>query len=120
MLYTLLGILWIVIGFLWMVRPQHLRSRLQRKMTRRVRWIIFGFLLTFGCIMIGSVIRAPGLLMKVVGVVGLVITAKAILLVTSKASRKILDWWTAKPLRYFRIWGAVVFITGVLLVLGTR
>ena len=117
MLYKIPGIIWVVIGFLWLIKPQYLRSRLQRKMTRRVKWIIFGFLLTFGFIMIGSVLRAPGIPMKVVGIIGLIVTIRAIILIASKASGKIIDWWTAKPLIYFRVWGSVVLITGLMFVL---
>ena len=99
---------------LWMIKPDHLRNRLQRRMTRRVKWIVFGFLLAFVFVMIGSVARASGAGLKIAGIMGIVITARVIVLITSKASQKIIGWWTAKPLIFFRIWGLVVFATGLM------
>ncbi|MEE8359832.1 MAG: hypothetical protein V3S04_02770 [Candidatus Omnitrophota bacterium] len=114
MFYKMLGIIWVILGMLWMIKPDYLRSRLQRKMTRRVKWIVFGFLLTFCFMMIGSIVKAPGAGVKIAGIIGIVITARAIILITSKASQKIIGWWTAKPLVFFRIWGLVVFATGLM------
>lgn len=113
MLYKILGMAWIAIGLLWLIQPQRLRGRLQRKMTLRMKWIVFGFLLTFGFAMLGSVLRADGLGIKIAGIIGMAITVKAILLITSKTSQKVISWWVAKPLIFFRIWGLLVLLAGL-------
>jgi multisubunit Na+/H+ antiporter MnhB subunit len=117
MFYKIFGVIWVVLGLIWMIRPDHLRNRLQKKMTRRVKWIVFVFLLVFCFMMIGSVLKAPGIGIKIAGIIGIVITIKAILFITSKASHKIIDWWRAKPPLFFRIWGLGVFLTGLIFIL---
>ena len=42
MFAKLFGLLWIVLGILWLIKPEMLRSRLKKKMTRKVMWLILG------------------------------------------------------------------------------
>ena len=115
MLSRILGIIWILLGALWIIKPQILRDRMKKKMTRKLRWIVFIFIMAFGFSLIGGVIRAEGFLLKIVGIIGLIIVIKGALLATSKTSEKILSWWQSKPILFFRIWGFFVLIMGVAL-----
>ncbi len=115
MLAKILGIIWIVLGLLWIARPRILKNRLQKKMDRKLRRVVFGFVLVFGFLMIGSVITAEGLLPKIIGLIGIIITIKAILLFTSKASEKIINWLAGKPLIFFRIWAVFILAIGLAL-----
>ena len=116
MLAKILGAIWIVMGLVWMLKPEILKNRLKRKMGRKLRWLIYGFIFMFGLLIIGSVIRAQGLLPKIVGIIGVFIIVKAILLFTSRASEKILGWWSEKPAIFFRIWALFIFVTGLMLI----
>ena len=78
-------------------------------MSRKVRWTVYGFLLVFGFLMMGSVFKAPGLVPKIVGIIGIIITIKVILMITSKTSEKIFGWLAKKPLIIFRIWALFIF-----------
>ena len=113
MIAKIVGTFWIIFGALWIAKPQILQNRLKRKMTRRMRRIVFGFVIVFGFMLAGSVLKAPGNLHKIVGIIGLIITIRAIMLFTSKTSEKVLEWWADKPLMVFRIWGAVVLLLGL-------
>ena len=113
MIAKIVGTFWIFFGALWIAKPQILQNRLKRKMTRRMRRIVFGFVIVFGFMLAGSVLKAPGNLNKIVGIIGLIIMIRAIMLFTSKTSEKVLEWWADKPLMVFRIWGAVVLLLGL-------
>lgn len=115
MLAKILGFIWIALGLLWAAKPAILKNRLQRKMGRRMRRVVFGFLLVFSFLLIGSVIKAPGILAKIVAIIGMVFAIKVIMLITSKVSDKTFEWWGERPLVYFRIWGLFVLATGLLL-----
>lgn len=115
MLAKILGIIWIILGVWWLLKPDALKRRLQRKMSRRVRWTVFGFLFIFGIMMTGSVFKTPGVLPKVIGIIGLIIAIRAIVFITSKASEKILSWWGERPIIVFRVWGLLVLGMGVML-----
>jgi hypothetical protein len=64
---------------------------------------------------LGLFLKTPGILAKIVGVIGMVIAIRGIMLLTSKTSEKVFEWWGERPLVFFRVWGVVVFATGVML-----
>ena len=70
MLSKILGVIWIILGLWWVVKPEALKNRLKRKMSRKVRWMVFIFVIIFACSMIGSVLKVSGLLPKIVGIIG--------------------------------------------------
>ncbi len=54
--------------------------------------------------------KTPGMLAKLIGIVGLVLAIKVIMLITSKTSERLFEWWGTRPLMFFRI-VALVFLT---------
>ena len=112
----ILGIIWVALGILWSAKPQLLRNRLMKKMNRKMRWAVYGFILMFIFLLIGSIIKAQGLLPKIVGLIGTVVVVKGILLIISKTSEKMSGWWAKRPLIFFRIWGLIILIAGILLI----
>lgn len=109
MLKTILGIIWIALGLWWVVRPEALKARLKRKMNRRIRFMVFFFAIMLGLVVAGSVLNVQGMIAKVIGIAGLVIAIKAIMVLTSRSAEKVLSWWGNRPVMFFRIW-AVIFI----------
>ncbi len=117
MIAKIFGIIWILLGILWIFKPQMLRNRFKKKMSRKGRRIFFFFILMASFVMVGSVIKAPRMTAKIVGVIGMFVAIKAIMVLTSRTSEKVLSWWAERPLGIFRAWAVVIFITGVLLML---
>ncbi|MGB2706219.1 MAG: hypothetical protein WBC74_05145 [Candidatus Omnitrophota bacterium] len=118
MLSKALGIISIITGLWWLIRPEALQNRLKRKMNRKLKFTVYMFIIIFGFLLIGSVLGARGILPKVVGIIGMVITIKGILLITSKTSEKISDWLAGKPLQFFRIWALAILAIGIMLILA--
>jgi hypothetical protein len=118
MLAKILGILTILIGLLWLVKPEILKNRLKKKMGRKLKFTVYGFVIVFGFLVAGSVFRAPGLLPKILAIIGLFIAIKGILLITSRASDKMIEWIAAKPLGVFRVWAVFVVGTGIMLLVS--
>ena len=117
MIAKILGTIWIILGLLWLIRPAMLRRRLIRKMTRKMKWVIYGFILILMFSLLGVVIKAQGLFLKIAGLIGIFFVVKVIFTITSKASEKVSGFWTNKPLSFFRIWALVMLISGILLIL---
>ena len=117
MIANIIGIIWVVLGLLWTIKPKMLRNRLIKKMNRKMRWTIFGviFMLVFS--LLGAVIKSQGLWGKIAGLIGIFILIRVILFFTSQASKKVSDFWSKKPILYFRIWGIVALVSGILLIL---
>ncbi len=116
MLTNIIGILWIIAGLIGVIWPLRVKKKLARKVTRRMRRVVFGFIIVFGFSLIISVFKTQGMISKIIGVVGLVLAIKGIMLLTSKASEKMLGWWSERPVIVFRIQGIVVLVIGVALV----
>jgi len=115
MLAKIIGTLWIILGLLWSIKPHILKNRLKRKMARKIKWIILAFVLVFGFTLLGSIITAQEIFLKVIGLIGLIIVIKGIFLLSTKTSDKIIEWMEGKPLIAFRIWGLFILGMGVML-----
>ncbi|MBU1084619.1 MAG: hypothetical protein ABIG55_01080 [Candidatus Omnitrophota bacterium] len=117
MLSKILGAVWITLGTFWVIKPEKLKARFGRKMSKKVKRIVYGFVLLFSFLMIGSVMKVPGVLAKALGAVGMIIAIKAIMLITAKTSENISGWWADKPLIVFRIWAGCLIIMGIMLMM---
>ena len=115
MLSTIIGVLWIILGLFWLFRPEALKNRLKRKMNRRMKLTVYIFVLVFGVLLIGSVFKVRGILPKVIGIIGMLITIKVITLITSKTSEKFLEWWEGRPIVFFRVWALCMLAIGTAL-----
>jgi len=111
MLAKILGTIWILFGAFWVLKPKSLKERLSRKMNKKIHRVVLFFMLIFCFLMVGSVFKAPGFIPKVIGIVGMIIAIKVIMLLTSKTSEKLLAWWGDKPLIFYRI--LAVFIVSI-------
>ncbi len=118
MLADIIGTLWIILGAFWLIKPTSLQKRLKRKINRKIRWIVLGFILIFALSILGAVLKAEGLLLKLAGIIGIIIAIRAVLLLTSKTSGKLLDKLADRPLVYFRIGGLLILIIGIILVVS--
>ena len=118
MLAKIIGAFWTIFGLIWIIKPLSLKARLQKKLNRRIKLIVYIFLLIFGVIIIASVIKAHGWAAKVAGLAGIAITIYAIRLLTSRASGKIIEWLSKRGAYFFRILALVIFCIGIMLVLA--
>ncbi|NQT32142.1 MAG: hypothetical protein HQ594_00540 [Candidatus Omnitrophica bacterium] len=118
MFTKIFGTFWIIIGLFWLVRPEALKNRLRRKMTWKMRWLVFGLVIAVGFLLMGSAMKLHGLFARMIGIIGIILVIRAIIGITSKTSEKVLEWWGERPVYVFRIWALIVFGTGLVLVFG--
>ena len=116
MFYRILGIIWMLAGVMWFIRPEAFRNRLKNKMNRKMRRVVFVFLFVLGIVLAGNIVKVHGILPKIVGLVGMIIAIKAVMLLTSKTSETFFSWWTDKPLSFFRLWSAAMVVVGLMLI----
>ena len=118
MFIKIIGTFWTVFGIFWLIKPASLKTRLEKKMGRKIKFIVYVFVIVFGILMLASVIRAPGWLSKLVGLLGIVITIYIIRLLTNRTSGQILLWLGKKPVPFFRALALAVTIIGIMLMLA--
>ena len=81
-----------------------------------MRRTVFFFSLVFSFMMMGSALKVPGIMSKIVAIVGLLLAIKVIMLITSKTSEKVFDWLGGRSLIFFRAVALFIVTIGVIMV----
>ena len=110
MVAHIIGFFWILMGFLFFLKPQILRNKLEKKSFRKMRKYFLGMALILGCMLIGVSWKAAGIWPKVIMILGIVVIIKGVFFLNAKVAEKLAEWSRRQPLVLFRI-GAVIYIT---------
>ncbi|MFC1698838.1 hypothetical protein ACFL1I_02620 [Candidatus Omnitrophota bacterium] len=120
MLAKILGTLWIILGLLWLIKPEMLKRRLIKKTNRKIKWAVYGFTLMLVFSLLGVVFKAQGAWLKVIGLIGIFALVRIILQFSGRTSQKIAEWGSKQSLLIFRIWALIILITGICLILTAK
>ena len=114
MLTKIIGTIWVVTGFLGVLRPEVFRERLRRKLSGKMRIIVILFLLVLGFMMAGNIFKADGPAALTAGIIGALIVIKVIMAVTNKAGDTIFNFMNGRSVKFFRIWAGIILIFGII------
>jgi len=117
MLVKILGYVWALSGLFWLIWPGCLKWWLMTMTGWKIRRLTFGVMLLVGVMMVGSLFRIPGTLSKILMVVGMLLTIKAVRLITSRAAEGLTEWWAARSMVFFRLWALGVLAVGISMVM---
>jgi len=109
MLAKLLGWFFIVMGTLFILRPQLLKNRILKKSYRTLRKYLFALSVFLGILLVKVSFEYEGLLSRVILVIGVIAILKGFFIIKSKMADKMSEWFSNQRLIVFRI-GAVVHI----------
>lgn len=118
MIAKLFGWFWVVMGILWLIKPEMLRRKLNKKLGRKVRWTLWGVALALALQLTGFAFHSPGLLSGSALVLGLFFLVRAALQVTGKTQQRLTGWASKVPVNALRIWAAAALATGLFLLLS--
>lgn len=110
-----IGVLGLGIGLTMLASPAHMRRGLDKALTRRMLPVISMVRIGIG---IALVLAAPSTrLPAFIWALGLLVILRGVALpmIGFDRSRKLADWWTAKPDRTIRGWSLLVILLGALL-----
>jgi hypothetical protein len=116
----IVGSIFILLGVLFLLYPEALRKRLRRKAVWRLRRWFFAAALFFGALLVSVGWKQPGLLPKVLVLIGVAAILKGLLLLNSKATEKITAWVLSRPILHLRIFAVAEIAMGLLILLGLR
>ncbi len=117
MIATILGWILIIMGVLFLLKPQLLKNRLQKKGLKKLKRYMFFVLVSLGGLFIGVAWGIPGIFGKILMVLGIIGILKGFFILKAKAAEKTIEWLRAQPLILFRI-GACFYITlGIIILL---
>lgn len=115
MLVKILGWFWIGMGILFLLKPELLRKRLQKKSFKKFKKYLFSFLLVLSGLLIAAAWRAEGLLAKVVMIFGIMGIFKAFFFLKAKGAEKFMEWFADKPLILFRFGATFHIVLGTII-----
>ena len=115
MLLKFLGWFWIVSGIIFLFKPDRLRNKLKKQTDRKLRRIFFGLALFFGILLIKAAWGVPGLLAKLLFIAGFLGIIKALFFLKAQAASRLIDWFLAQPVKFYRVWAASLIVFGALL-----
>lgn len=114
------GGIFILVGVLSLFYPEALRRRLRRKAVRKLRRYFFAAAVFFGVLLISAGWKQPGLLPKMLVLIGVAAVLKGLLLLNSRASERVTAWVLARPILHLRVFAAAEIAMGLLVLLGLR
>ena len=115
MLAKLLGWVWIILGVIFLIKPQMLRNRLQKKGIRKIRKYLFAGALALSSMILSIAWNAEGILAKIVFVFGLVGIFKSMFFLKEKTSQKLIEWIAKQPIKFFSVWAIAQICFGMML-----
>lgn len=116
MFYNLAGTVGIFFGLWFLIRPDALKRRLQRKITVRFRWMVMGLLIFIALSMITASFRFTGVAPKVLALFGIILAIRLTVVLFGKGASQFLDWWAGQPIVFFRIAALILLATSVFFV----
>jgi len=115
MFFKSVGILWIVLGIWWIMRPQVIRRRFSKKLRKARRKIIFLMAILVATLFFSAAKYAHGAMGNIFLIAAIIVVAKTVFFLTSKGAEKIIDWWAEKPLWMWRVLAGCFVLIGILL-----
>ena len=115
MLIKLLGWAWIIMGIIFLIKPEMLRNRLQKKSVKKIRKYLFAIVLALSSIILSIAWNTEGILAKIVFAFGVIGIFKSIFLIKVKTSEKLIEWFIKQPVKFFRVFAFAQIVFGIML-----
>lgn len=110
---TILGWFFIVMGLLFLLKPEILKKRLLKKGYKKMRMFLLSLSVLLGVMMITTAAKFQGLVPKMVMVLGVIAILKGFFLLKSKAADKMIEWSNRQPLILCRVGAFVHILIGI-------
>ena len=112
MLAKIFGYIFILAGTLFLLKPQLLKKRLQKKGLKKLRRLMFAIAMAAGVFFISTAITLRGLQVKVFLILGIIAIFKGTFLLRAKVADKFLSWFAVQPLNIFRLAACIYILLG--------
>jgi len=115
MLLKFLGWFWVLSGILFLFNPEFLRHRLKKKSVRKIRRLFFALAVGLGLLLINATLGVPGLLAKILLVMGFIAILKGLFFLKAQAAEGIITWCLEQPIGFYRYWACGLIIFGAVI-----
>jgi uncharacterized protein YjeT (DUF2065 family) len=115
MLAKLLGWLFIIAGILFLLKPQMLRKRFQKKSLKALKKYLFVIVMFLSILFITAALRTSGILSKILLVLGIVGIFKGFFFLKAKIAGRIIEWYGKQSLAFFRFFASLYILSGLII-----
>ncbi len=115
MLNIILGWFLIITGVLFLLKPEGLRKKLQKKSIKYLRKILFLIGIALAGFFVAAGWKSEGLFSKILMVIGIIGILKAFFFLKAKAAGKIVEWFLKQPVVFFRVGATLQIILGIII-----
>ena len=113
MFIKIIAWIWIILGVLFLIKPDFLKKRLQKKGAKKLKKTLFVISLALAITLIVVAFKYQGILPKVLVVLGILGIIKAFLFLKAKSAEKLIEWSAKQPLVLFRVGGGIYLVIGL-------
>lgn len=117
MVMRIFGVLWILSGIYFLLKPKALLKTIQKKGVKKFKKLLFGLGIFLSVTLISFGLKQPGVLSKIILIFGIVGIFKSLFILKAKASEKIINWSLKLPPYIFRLGGVLYIIIGFVLII---
>lgn len=115
MFAKILGIAWVIFGVIFLLKPQMLKNRLQKKGLKKIRKYLFAAALAISSVILSVAWNSQGILAKIVFVFGVIGVFKSMFFLKEKTSQKLIEWLSDRPIKFFKIWAIAQICFGLMI-----
>ncbi|MDP8261493.1 MAG: hypothetical protein P9M01_04035 [Candidatus Kappaea frigidicola] len=112
MINDIVGIFWMLIGLIGIVKPVFIHNFFRKKTGKRQFKLIIVVILLLGSVFFELFFISESILLRVLVVIGFVAVVRGILMLNKKAGEKISNYLSHVPFFYFRLIAIVFFVIG--------
>ena len=120
MIAKIIGWVLVLLGVFFFIKPGFFREKLKKKIYKRARYYLFGIGLALSWYFIGIGIKFHGIIAKLIMVLGIIGTFKAVFFLKGKAYEKLVEFMSSKPDWVFRAIAVGYIGTGLLMIYGLK
>ena len=120
MFVKIFGSFCVLLGIFFFIRPQVLKRRLQKKVFKRAKKIIFAFVFALGVGFICVAWKYKGIIPRIFTILGCVGIFKAFFFLKAKAAEEVIVWFGRQSVSFFRICALGYVGLGLLIFFGLR
>ena len=115
MLANIIGWIFIILGVLFLIKPELLRKKLQKKGVKKLKKNLFFMAIVMSLMLITTSFKMSGVWAKIIAILGIIGVFKAIFLLKAKAAEKMIEWSAKQPVNVFRVGGLAYIFIGIII-----
>ncbi|MDD4294803.1 MAG: hypothetical protein PHP69_04760 [Candidatus Omnitrophica bacterium] len=116
MLAKVLGLFFIFVGIIWLLKPQACLDFIKKKMTKKIKFVLMALTFFVGAALIKIAFSMSGFLIKtIILVLGVLALIKGFLFLKKQAVEKMIEFASKLPLPALRVMAATNIIIGLYL-----